>query len=39
MTMPEERSIDFKLNEFGSKTIKYKIGEKLPIFRKTKNSL
>ena len=33
MTMPEERSIDFKLNEFGSKTVKYGLKEKLPVFR------
>jgi hypothetical protein len=33
MTMPEERSIDFKLNEFGSKTVKYGLKEKLPVLR------
>lgn len=37
MTMPEERSVDFKLNEFGSKTIKYGIGDKLPNFKKANN--
>lgn len=31
--MPEERSIDFKLNEFGSKTVKYGLRDKLPAFR------
>ena len=33
MTMPKERSIDFKLNEFGSKTVKYGLREKLPVLR------
>lgn len=31
--MPEERSIDFKLNEFGSKTIKYGLRNKLPALK------
>jgi hypothetical protein len=37
MTMPEERSIDFKLNEFGTKTMKYGLRNKLPFVKNSNN--
>lgn len=37
MTMPEERSIDFKLNEFGIKTMKYGLRNKLTFVKNSNN--